>query len=291
MAKSSLHEKACLVYLSIGQFSNSKLDKTQTDALCQNVGTTPEWMRANKTLLPKEEIKPISQVITAARTYHYNTTLPWGDNGDRVLATRMYTKYQSQMNEYERSIFDMVAERDARYQALKRAAKKALNGAYREEDYPENLRDCYHMELSFSAIPESNDLRIAVGAAELKRLRTKVESDVAERLNKSMGDLWERLYKVVKLAYTSLKGKDTIFRDSLIGNITDLVDMIPDLNFMDDKDLAKMAAQIKKDLASLAPDDLRKKTPTGRKTRKDVATKAKAHMDRLAWYMKKNKVA
>jgi len=279
----SIHEKACLVKLTISQWTATRLDRKKSDELCQANGTTREWLRANKTLLPKSAIDPISKLASEARNYHYGVTLPWDDMGARILATALYTDYVEQINRYTERFGELVAALCRDYPRLKDEARTNLNGAFREEDYPADLSDRYGISVKVTPIPQGSDLRIAVGDAELQRLRASIESNVQQQLAESMKDLWRRLRDVVAAAAERLSDSKAVFRDSLIGNIRELVDVLPKLNILSDKDLNDMAAQIKKDLAQYEPNVLRR----SRTARRTAANKAQDALKKLDWYMKK----
>ena len=52
-------------------------------------------------------------------------------------------------------------------------------------------------------------------------------------------------------------GKPLVFRDTMIGNIRDLVDVVPRLNIFGDDELARLCEQVKEKIASVEPDALR----------------------------------
>jgi len=277
----SIQEKACLVKLTISQWTASRLDRKKTEELCQANGTTDSWLRANKTLLPKEAIKPISQVANEARSYHYDVTLPWDDAGARILPTALYMEYVEKINGYKERFTRLVDDLCRQYTRLKEEARRNLNGAFREDDYPDDLSDRYGMETAVRPIPQGEDLRITVGSAELMRLRQNIENEVQSQLAESVKDLWLRLRKVVAAAAEKLADKDAVFRDSLIGNIKELVDVLPKLNITGDKDLDDMARQVKESLTWYEPNTLRK----NRTARRTAAQKAQDALKKLDWYM------
>ena len=52
-------------------------------------------------------------------------------------------------------------------------------------------------------------------------------------------------------------GKPLVFRDTMISNIRDLVDVVPRLNIFGDDELARLCEQVKEKIASVEPDALR----------------------------------
>jgi hypothetical protein len=63
----------------------------------------------HKKLLPDDEaLNAINKIAGEARTYHAYTTLPWNDNGQRMLTTAQFVEYKARMSDYERQFNDAV---------------------------------------------------------------------------------------------------------------------------------------------------------------------------------------
>ena len=140
-----LNEKACLVTLKISQWTARKLDKKATSDVCTANGTTAAWTKATKALVSDSATKPIRQLANEARIYHYSMTLPWDDQGARMLPTKAYMAYVDRMNQYKDKYTALVDVLVLNYQALVSDARVQLNGLFREADYPQNVGDKYDM--------------------------------------------------------------------------------------------------------------------------------------------------
>jgi len=81
---SNLNEKAMLVKLSVSQWTARKYDKKVSQEINDQY-SAHDAGRYNKVLIAQEEIKKISKVASQARSFHYFNTLPWDDNGSRIL--------------------------------------------------------------------------------------------------------------------------------------------------------------------------------------------------------------
>ena len=85
------------------------------------------------------------------------------------------------------------------------------------------------------------------------------------RLNDAQRDLYRRLGEAVERVGERLRedenGKPLVFRDSLIENIRELVDVVPRLNIFADDDLTMLCREVKDKFAGIEPDALR---PSGR---------------------------
>ena len=76
-----------------------------------------------------------------------------------------------------------------------------------------------------------------------------------------MGALYRRLGAAVKRVSDRLQedgsGNPLVFRNSMIGNLRDLVDVVPRHNIFGDDALARLCEQVQDRIASVEPDALR----------------------------------
>ena len=277
----SLQDKAVLVRLSMGQWGARKLDKRISHDAADAAGCGQEWVRAWKTLVDPASLKPINDVQVEARTYHYGVTCPWDDHGGRILPNALYLEYVQRMGESKAKQASLVGALASQYSYLRAEAKRVLNGAFSEADYPPDISVKYHFDLEIRPVPSASDIRVDVSDDELARLRSEVESGIQEQLRGAMSDLWRRLREVVGAVATQLpkydKGQIKRFHDTLVGNIRETCRILPKLNITDDPDLNSLAAQVQADLCKWSPADLR----ANKVVRAQVATKASDLLSRI----------
>ncbi|MDE0051528.1 MAG: hypothetical protein OXO52_17200, partial [Rhodospirillales bacterium] len=75
-----------------------------------------------------------------------------------------------------------------------------------------------------------------------------------------------------------------VFRDTMISNIRDLVDVVPRLNIFGDDELASLCAQVKEKIASVEPDALRPSKTFDPAARAQVKRDADALAEKFAGY-------
>jgi len=81
----SLSSRAMLCSLSISMWSAQKHDPDASQEIAQRHGAQADAGRYHKVLLPKEALAEVQKIVSDARQEHYFITLPWDDNGYRVL--------------------------------------------------------------------------------------------------------------------------------------------------------------------------------------------------------------
>jgi len=264
-SSSILSEKAMLVHLSISIWTGKRLDKRITREVAEQAGiwqVKPERAgRYVKSLLPQqaESLEAIKQVATSLRTHHYENTLPWAQDGARILPSPNFLRYSTRIRELRGDFDRAVREFLAEYPDLQRNAARILNGNYREQDYPslDKLRRKFKTSLEVLPFPSSSDFRVDIADEHAMVLRSQIESQVQDAVADAMGDLWKRLYDVVWRMSERLSDPKKIFRDSLIGNIKELVELLPQLNLTNDPKLEEFRRQAQAKLSGFDPQTLR----------------------------------
>jgi hypothetical protein len=277
-----LSEKAMLAKLSISKWSARKHDKSVSQEVARNHGTDQDRGRFNKVLVAQEALKAIQKADGAARTYHYTNTLPWKDDGARILPASNYMEYTAEMrrlkSEFEAAVNDFFYA----YPALIEQARYDLNGLFNSEDYPsaDRIGRKFGFEVEVDPLPTALDFRVELQREEVARIRERIEERLQAAQTLAMGDLFTRLYDVVKHAAEKLNDKTAIFRDSLITNIQDLVDLLPRLNLTDDPRLETLRQEVSAKLLGYDPEDLRK----NQFARKETAQAANDILAAMAGY-------
>lgn len=280
----NIQDKAMLVSLNISQWTARKLDKTASDTTADLHHADRSELSTYKSAIQKKHFDKIQKVVGKARTMHYKFTSPYAHSkGQAILATKMLPDYMQEGAALSREFSDAVAGFMSIYRDVQEEARTALGELYDDLDYPSEaqLARKYNLSFDFAPLPQGSHLQIAIGADELAEMQKDIEDKVKDSMQVALNDLWERVYRVtsaLKERMTPEAGKDKTFRDTLIGNIAELADILPKMNISGDSDLDSMAAALKSDLASYDPEALR----TDRGLRKEAAKKADAILARVS---------
>jgi len=288
---SNITEKAMLVSLTISQWTAVKNDRTVSREVANNHGSQEDMGKFAKSLVAKDTLEDIRRIASAARQKHYLRTLPWKDGGDRVLSSAGYMAYAEEMREFQTEFSTAVDKFCTGYDTARDDARIKLSGLFEESDYPDTgeIRSKFGMVFEVSPLSEANDFRVNLGDAETARIKSQIEADGQARLQKAMSDVWERLAGVVSHTAARLKsyqespdGKvKNPFRDSLIGNINELLDLLPTLNLTDDVNIGQFASDIRASLTAYSPDQLRESETL----RADVASKANDILSKMSAFL------
>jgi len=271
-----------LVRLTISQWSARKFDRKVSDKVARDYGASSDAGRYSKVLIAEEAIQAIAKAANEARTYHYENTLPWRDDGARILPAAQFERYSKSLREFRAKFDQAVSDFVPRYSDYVEAAKGRLNGMFEPSDYPQSheLADRYSFETTIDPIPDAPDFRVALQAEDAAAIQASIEARNRVALDAAMRDVWTRLHDTVSRVAERLTDPDAIFRDSLIENLTGLVKVLPALNLTSDPGLTRLADEVQAKILRFAPDTLRAHKPT----RAQVAEDASAILDAMKAY-------
>jgi hypothetical protein len=259
----TLSSRAMLCTVSISQWSASKHDRQASEEIALQHGE--------------------------ARREHYFMTLPWDDNGYRVLPAAVYIEHTEKLRRYGQEFLVAIELFAAQFDRLVLESRARLGGLFRVEDYPtsKEIRDKFSFDVKVMPLPDANDFRVSLGEAEKDRIKRQITASVEASLSIASRDLWQRMYEAVSHMAKRLsaykaneEGVEHPFRDSIVTNLVKLVDVMPRLNITGDTELERLTEQVRTSLL-VDPKELRKSEDVREETAKTAAKIA----EQMAGYM------
>lgn len=281
----ALVEKAMVMNLSIGIWQGYRLDKAASAKVTSDAGASSDAARVNKHLIPKEALAPIVTAQNAIRTHFYENTLPWRDNGDRLITRVLYTKFIEEHEALKSAFQDEVEKFLAGgYPSAIEKAEFRMGLMFNRDDYPPvgALRYKFYARLDISPIATANDFRVNIDAEHVEKVKASIEASLEQRMKAATADVWRRMAETVGYFQERMAKPDAVFRDSTITNIGEMLDLIPGLNVLDDPDIEAVRSTIAKAFGNLDAKDIRKDPAH----RAELAGEAKAIVDKMAGFMR-----
>ena len=253
-----LRTRAMLVTLNISVWNPKKSDKAVTLETLIKHGASRDAGAFVKNLLPDGAIDQVKKAEGKLRALFYSKTLPWRDDGIRILPTAMWEDFSSAERAAKAEFYTAVGEFLLNYDNHRAKAQIALNGMFNPNDYPpvEEVRSRFAVRISWFPLPGSEDFRVDLPEHIKNQLGSEIDNGVSESLSGAKQEMYSRLGKALGSVVDRLKDPDTIFRNSLITNLRELCDQLPKLNVMGDPEILKLAAQAE-EIAHLEPDQIR----------------------------------
>jgi hypothetical protein len=279
----SISSSAMLVELNISLWTGRKFDKGVSQEIDTQKQTTTRAGNYHKNLIADEpNFIALNKFGGNARTYHYHATMPWSDSGVRLLTTSLFFDYQKHITGIEQEFYRLVDIAVNDWDNMLHRAKIKLGDLFNFSDYPhkDEIRDKYRFTVRYSPVPEVGDWRVDVGNDALKELAQSYELAYQQNLELAYKDVWTRTYDALKNMSTKLDGNTKqIFRDTLVGNVRDMVDLLDKFNITGDAEMRKARDLISDALMGVTPDALREDTYL----RQETKAKVDALLKEFSW--------
>lgn len=286
MHKYKLAERAILMRMSAGLPGKNRTDKALSASVKSEHGLGQKSGRWIKTKYPDWALEPLEKLITEARAYHAAVTLPF-DNGIGILPAALIMEYGDKMRQY-RGQFDCLVQSHfvPKYPEMIEWAKLEYNGTFDSEDYPPvgALLFLFYFKTEPLPVPDAGHFEGAMSSL-LGVDAESVNIRVMDAMQEAQKELMRRMIEPVqsmarKLGEEPKNGKDDIvFRDSLVGNVQAIAELVPKLNIGGDPVIYKFAADMLA-LTRYTPNVLR----TDKATRSEAARLADETAKRLSAY-------
>ena len=224
-----LTHDAMLVSLRISAWSGRLYDRKASNHVAVHHEASASAGRYNKCLLPKAAFAALTATMSKARSSHYEQTLPWDDQGSRLLTVANYEHYMELLDGLRERMVRERARFIEDYEANIDQARLDLGKLFRIEDYPskEALQGRFGIRYRITPVPDADHFMAKLASDDTDRVKRDIESQIEERLHDAVGDLYRRLGEAVERVGDRLRedgdGKPLVFRDSMIENIRGLV--------------------------------------------------------------------
>lgn len=297
----ALSEIAMLATLNVSMWAATVTDEkiSREVAKRHNASQDSGVYKKNAIDIKAPEYRALITAKSNIRNRYYELTLPWGNNGSRILSAQMHPKFCDDMRklsgEYTSAVRDFV---DA-FPRLKQEAKIARNGMYNEDDYPENISSKFDCKWSFDNVSNADDFRIKLASSVVEEIREEMRKQNEDTLNLAMHDAYDRLYKhinrmVERLAdrtpKNSVRGKANRakvaekggkFRETLVSGLEELCEMLPLMNLSNDEQLNELTGRARQMIKGVTVEQLRE-VPA---KRREVHAEAKKIQDIMSSFM------
>lgn len=264
---SNITERAMLVDLTVRRWGGYKSDKEVNREVADNHQSDVTMGNYAKRLVDRKvAFKHLDEVHSRATTIHFRYTLPWMDSGQRILSSNAYLKYTDEMRGLKNEWDDAVDHFCRDYPTFINEARISLGGLFREKEYPTvaQVKGKFSLNYHFANLPSAGDFRVELDTNEQEAVKADIEANVQAGLRQALRSVAERI--AIKVGHMAERlraysvtddGKTGVFRDSLLGNISDLVDLLPVLNITGDVFLDEITERMQKELLEFSVDTLR----------------------------------
>jgi len=273
----SISSSSMLCELSISTWTGRKLDKRASKEVTTQNEAASGVANVNKKLLGDcAELTALQKFTGNSRNIHYGMTMPWSDTGLRLLPTAQYFKYHQTMTDIENEFHRLVQLFLDAYDWEIVQAEAKLGDLFNRDDYPtlDSLRSKFRFRLTYIPLPDAGDFRIDIGNEAAEEIKTHYNNYYSTQLNTAMNDVWHRTYDALtrmseRLDYADHE-KKKVFRDSLVENVSEMVELLRVCNVTKSTQMTAMADKLDCALQGVTPDALREDSYLRAETKRTV---------------------
>lgn len=255
----TLAQRAILVRLKRSMFQPYAFDSVQTTKIELDTGVRKAGRFNKRLFLDCFEVRDTNAAFNDVYQYVQRNTTPWLDDGVRMLPSTMYFDFTQGVRELIAVANRKADNLAAKWDTLVAQDLARLKHLGDPKDYPTDIRAHYDIGLKFLPVPTTNDFRVEISdddRASLDSAIREAEEGVTKYL---VSELLEPIKKAAEKLSVPIGQDGSIFRDSLLNNIAEVVERAKKLNIMGDPTVATLVTDIERSVGkyAIAPDLLR----------------------------------
>lgn len=193
----SIATSAMIGSLNISVWEARKLDKsTQAEVLANKGAKSRRAATVSKHLFSEcPSLEAIKTLRGEARVWFNNATLPWDDNGGRLITTAQYVRVMDQATKYEQRFNTLITAFLGVYQTEISKQAFEMGSLFDRSEYPpvNEVRGKFRFALGVSPVPLAGDFRVDIGNEAAAQLKAQYERALADRVSGAVADTWQRI--------------------------------------------------------------------------------------------------
>ena len=266
-----LDEHAMLVTLNLKKWSNSKHNKKVSAEVANQHGADQKMGRYTNKLINPEPLKEINSIDSQIRMEFYRRTLPWTDEGTRILSCSGYMDFVDAMRRLSNQRKAAIAEFAKMFPTYVSDAQTFLGSLFDSQNYPSQQEILGKFEFTWAPIPmpTAENFIAKLAENEVEMIRQNIESNRDDAMKGAVNDVLERMVELAEKMAEKLEnyskteqenGKTKVensFKDTLVTNLKDLLTLVPSLNITNDPKISEFASRMTNELCRYDGETLR----------------------------------
>lgn len=261
-----------LVDLNISVWVGRKTDKKNTQKIVDdnNAQARDAAHVTKKLFVGNPKLDAIVRKGNAARTYLADKTMPW--MGDlKLLPMSQFLRFQEDMAVLQDAFYAAVEDFLRDYDIQVSAMAFKLGALFDRDEYPaaNEIRQKFRMTWEFSPLPAAGDFRVEAEASLRREMEEAYTKVMQQKIEASMRIMWGRLKETLEHMVDRLgetDGKPNVFRDTMLENAKELVNLLKDFNLAKDPEMERARIALSSIIDHVEPSELR----TNKEIRNDV---------------------
>lgn len=237
-----------------GKDDKASIDIAKEYDLGRAVGNYTKWLLIRDEVgRPAKELIAVHNAGNAARTVHYAHTLPWAEDGARILTAANFLPWATAVRDKQLLFEDAAKSLVAAYPHLKDQTKEVMEhkkpGLYHEADYPsvEDLKRRFEIRIKHFPLPSAADFRVNLSGSQVEAIRQQIERDLQITVQGASTHLLARLAEIAERV-AKLGNPKSGVRAALAEDVEDMCKLVARLNFTGDPKVEEFRSRIETEL-------------------------------------------
>ena len=251
------------VRVSLSWFGTRKsLNAEQKAEAAEPFNAEAKFLSAGKKLL--DTTHPAYKAVTAVRgkviAYWKSMSLPYPEPGIRLIKQDRIEEFASKMREFQDELAEAVQALDRQYHELKTTARQRLGSLYNSSDYPASLEGLFSLSFDFPSVQPPDylqQLNPELYQQECQRVQQRFDEAVRLAEEAFTAELAKLVSHLTERLSGQEDGRQKIFRDSAIENLTEFFGRFRELNVRSSEQLDQLVGQAQRVIRGVEPQDLR----------------------------------
>jgi hypothetical protein len=225
-------------------------------------GTDARYLSAGKRLLDTSH--PAYKAVTAVKnqiiSYWKAMSLPYPESGIRLIRQDRIDQFTTKLRELQAELAEAVATLDRQYSELKSSARQRLGSLFNSTDYPDSLRGMFAVDFDFPSVEPPDylqQLNPRLFDEECQRVQQRFDEAVRLAEEAFTAELAKLLSHLTERLSGQEDGKQKVFRDSTIENLTAFFARFRELNVRSSEQLDSLVADAQRVIRGVGPQALR----------------------------------
>lgn len=261
--------QAMLVSLSFGLCRQTRQNKSEAHKVEEDNSAARGTVRVSTFYFQRElqggkiqdALSDLKKYFGEWRSAHNRLTRNWDGQNTRLLPAPLIQRYLDMKSHYEEGAPAILQAFLADYPDWYNTASERMGDLFDADDFPsfDQVRSDISWNTAILPLPAAEQWkRISLISPDIA---ATMEESTNQRIHQAVEDArkqtWQDLTKPIQNIVDVLsKDKPRIF-DSLLGNLGEILELVPAFNLSNDPHLAQFTSEAKATLAGIKPDDLR----------------------------------
>jgi hypothetical protein len=238
------------------------LSVQQKEEVCDAAGADARQLRAGKKIIDvrHQAFRRLTSVRTRIVNHWRGLTLPYVEPGVRLIRQADVADFVRAMEGFRDDLTAAERALNDEYDRMKADARDRLGRLYNPADYPPEVFGLFRVDWDFPSVePPSYLMRLAPDIYRQEQERVAQRFDEAVRLAEQafVAEFARLVQHLTERLADDQAGDRRVFRDTIVGNLTEFFERFRTLNVRSSDDLDHLVARAQDLVRGVTPQDLR----------------------------------